>query len=86
MDSITAIIIAKVSEKIITDAYEKIKAYLVETFGEDIAPLKCYHIVSKHSGKCLDVSGWQTDNGVPIQQWSYHGGDNQKWKLVPESS
>ena len=43
-----------------------------------------FQIKSKHSGKCLDLSladGEETVNGTNIQQWDWHGGDNQKWIL-----
>ena len=44
-----------------------------------------YKIVSKFSGKVLDVRGGPeaTGNGVPIQQWDFLGGANQQWQLVP---
>jgi hypothetical protein len=44
-----------------------------------------YKIVSKLSGKVLDVRGGNeaTGNGFPIQQWDYLGGANQQWQLVP---
>jgi hypothetical protein len=32
-----------------------------------------YEVVARHSGKCLDKSGW---NAV---QWNCHGGDWQQW-------
>ena len=32
-----------------------------------------------HSGKVLDVSGWSADNGAPIVQWDWHGGNNQRF-------
>jgi len=44
-----------------------------------------YKIVSKLSGKALDVRGGNeaTGSGLPIQQWDYLGGANQQWQLVP---
>jgi hypothetical protein len=44
-----------------------------------------YMIVSKLSGKVLDVRGGSgaTANGLPIQQWDYLAGANQQWQLVP---
>ena len=42
-----------------------------------------YVIIAKHSGKCLDVRGINTDEGANIIQYDYWGGDNQKWKLEP---
>ncbi len=42
-----------------------------------------FNIVNKRSEKCLDVQAWDRNNGAKIQQWSYHGGDNQLWALRP---
>jgi pectate lyase len=43
----------------------------------------CYSIISKHSGKALDVSGWSTEDGGNIQQWAYSEDQaNQKWNIV----
>ena len=36
-------------------------------------------ISAKHSGKCLDLAGWSTANGVQMSQWSCNGGTNQQW-------
>ena len=44
-----------------------------------------FNIVSKGSEKCLDVHAWDKNNGVRIQQWPCHGGDNQIWALRPGS-
>ena len=40
-----------------------------------------FKIVSKLSGKALDVTGFSLSNGTLIQQYSYLGGDNQRWQL-----
>jgi|GEM_PF-2406997 len=40
-----------------------------------------FMIVSKHSGKCLDVYMRGTEDGDNVQQWECHGGDNQQWRL-----
>lgn len=41
-----------------------------------------YYIYNKNSGKVLDASEKNINrNGCPVFQYSYHGGDNQKWKL-----
>lgn len=42
-------------------------------------------IVSKHSGKCLDVVDWSEKDGAKIQQYSLSGGANQQWFLVKMS-
>ena len=38
-------------------------------------------MIAKHSGKCLDVSGWSNANGGAIVQWNCNGQNNQKWSL-----
>jgi aryl-phospho-beta-D-glucosidase BglC (GH1 family) len=38
-----------------------------------------YRIVARHSGKGLDVSGLGRVDGSNVDQWSYWGGENQKW-------
>ncbi len=40
-------------------------------------------VVSKHSGKVLDVNGWSTVNGANIVQWDHHGGANQQFRPDP---
>ena len=44
-----------------------------------------YKIVSRVSGKVLDVHGGAgaTGNSLPVQQWDYFGNPNQQWQLVP---
>jgi len=37
----------------------------------------------RHSGKCLDVLNASTADGVTLQQWRCHSGDNQKWEITP---
>jgi hypothetical protein len=39
------------------------------------------HIVSQHSGKCLDVAGGSTDDHAKVQQFHCHDGKNQLWIL-----
>ena len=38
-------------------------------------------IVSRHSGKCLDVYGASTDDAAAIIQWTCTGGPNQQWRV-----
>jgi uncharacterized repeat protein (TIGR03803 family) len=40
-----------------------------------------FEIVSRNSGKCLDVFGASTDAGASAIQWICHGGPNQQWRL-----
>lgn len=41
-----------------------------------------YKIVSRYSGKAIDVSGVSTSNGAPAILWSYLGGSNQQWDIT----
>ena len=78
----------KLGMEIAGDTYSLFKerfAGLDERHG-DIDPLNCYRILAKHSGKCLDVAGKRLDNGTSVIQWSYQGGDNQKWYLIPHDA
>jgi phosphatidylinositol-3-phosphatase len=41
-----------------------------------------FNLISKNSGKCLDVTGKSTSRGVQLQQWTCWGGDNQKFQFT----
>lgn len=45
-----------------------------------------YFLVSRHSGKCLDVKDFNTENSAATQQWECFGGDNQKFRFVNEGN
>ncbi len=40
-----------------------------------------YRIVARHSGKAMDAAGWGTADGTQIHQWTYGGGNNQRWTV-----
>jgi hypothetical protein len=40
-------------------------------------------IVAAHSGKCLDVAGGNIEDQANVQQFTTHGGDNQRWYQTP---
>jgi|GEM_PF-2044013 len=70
----------------------RLKGYIVE-FGQqqtgigvesDFYGNKFYRIISRHSNKCLDVSGVSKQTGANVIQWDCHGGDNQSWRLIPK--
>jgi hypothetical protein len=42
-------------------------------------------IISKSSGKCLDISGVSKSPGAILLQWSCWGGPNQQWDLAANS-
>ena len=50
------------------------QAWAVETGG--VTRLR-----AKHSGRCLDLTGWSQADGVQIEQWDCHDGENQRWSL-----
>jgi hypothetical protein len=41
-----------------------------------------FYIFAKHSEKYLDVSDWRKDDTANVQQYAYHGGENQQWTIV----
>ncbi|MCW2503581.1 MAG: hypothetical protein JWO79_1865 [Actinomycetia bacterium] len=38
-----------------------------------------YQLVNYISGKCLDVADWNTRGDAVVQQYTCHGGANQRW-------
>ena len=38
-------------------------------------------VINVNSGKCLDVVGASTADQANVQQFTCHGGNNQKWRL-----
>lgn len=45
-----------------------------------------YKVIARHSSKALEAAGWGTANGTQIQQWTYGGGNNQRWTLTNRGS
>jgi hypothetical protein len=45
-----------------------------------------FKIVNRNSGKALDAIGNATANGTQIIQWTYSGGNNQRWTLQDQGS
>jgi hypothetical protein len=41
-----------------------------------------YRIVSRQSGKVLDVTGGSTADGTNVEQWTYHSATNQQWQVT----
>jgi hypothetical protein len=46
-------------------------------------PASWMNVISKSSGKCLDVAGISMAALAPMQQWACWGGDNQKFLFSP---
>jgi hypothetical protein len=42
-------------------------------------------LVNRRSGLVLDVNGGSTADGAAVVQWSWIGGANQQWRLLPNS-
>ncbi len=55
------------------------------TWGADAPPAiaGCYVLVSRNSGKVMEVVGSSTNDGANIQQNSYTNGMNQQWDIAP---
>ena len=47
-----------------------------------IDPLAYYQIVSRHSGKAIEIAGQSTANGAAVQQWTRTGQANQQFQFV----
>nr|WP_117209832.1 RICIN domain-containing protein [Allorhizocola rhizosphaerae] len=45
-----------------------------------------YVLVSRHSGKAIDVNGASTSDGAGILQWTRTDGNNQQWQFVDSGS
>jgi hypothetical protein len=75
-----------------TETVEKIefqgKTASSGSYGNMPAPVsgRTVHIVSKNSGKCLDVAGAGTHNGANVQQYDCHSGPNQLWTLTDKGN
>src|SRR5262249_6832188 len=41
-----------------------------------------FNIISKATKKVLEVPGFAIDDGIPIQQFTDNGGENQQWEIV----
>ena len=52
----------------------------------DFDSSKLYSIISKHSGKALDVYYGSQDNGANVLQYTYNGYNNQKWYVQKQSN
>jgi hypothetical protein len=44
-------------------------------------PTSWMKVISKNSSKCLDITRISTEAGMPLQQWTCWGGDNQSFQF-----
>ncbi|MFL6417782.1 MAG: RICIN domain-containing protein [Bryobacteraceae bacterium] len=70
-------------QKMPTDRLFAAHSLLINESRTPVVPAGWAQLISKNSGKCLDVSGISTEAGAFIQQWSCWGGDNQKFEFTP---
>ncbi|MBU2711815.1 RICIN domain-containing protein [Zooshikella harenae] len=45
-----------------------------------------YKIESKLTGKVIDVDQWSRSDGGNVIQWGWHGGNNQRWEIIPKGA
>ncbi|MEV3987928.1 RICIN domain-containing protein [Streptomyces sp. NPDC049837] len=50
-----------------------------EALSRTKLPQTVVQITAAHSGKCLDVEGAKTTDGIDVQQYTCNGSDAQKW-------
>jgi aryl-phospho-beta-D-glucosidase BglC (GH1 family) len=50
--------------------------------GSGIIANGTYRIVARHSGKVVDVQGTATTDGANVHQWTYYGGNSQRWTVT----
>jgi Tol biopolymer transport system component len=60
-------------------------AFVTKIGSETSDTTGIYEIVSRNSGKCLDVYGASPYARASVIQWICHGGANQQWQLEPVS-
>src|SRR5688572_1869945 len=47
-----------------------------------VDPSAFYVLVSRHSGKAIDLFNFNTADGAPIVQWARNDGNQQQWQFV----
>jgi endoglucanase len=47
-----------------------------------VIPNGTYRIIARHSGKALDVASTATADGSNVHQWTYYGGNSQRWTVT----
>lgn len=54
---------------------------LLQSSGQSIAD-GTYQLMAVHSGKAMDVDRFSMEDGVILQQYTWNGGDNQRWQFT----
>jgi hypothetical protein len=60
--------------------------YIIANADTAISNGDVYYIKNVGSGRYLDVYDGKTNNGTKVIQWSFNGGNNQKWRAVYNSN
>ena len=50
--------------------------------GADRMPSTYYRVQNVNSGKVMDVTGQSTANNAEVKQWTWNGGNNQRWSFL----
>jgi endo-1,4-beta-xylanase len=50
--------------------------------AQSVDPNAYYEIVSRHSGKAIDICNVSTAGGACVQQWARSGGENQQFRFL----
>lgn len=58
------------------------RIYITPGTASDLVSGGTYKLINRNSGKALDVYKKSTANGGDVIQWSYNGGNNQKWIIT----
>jgi GH43 family beta-xylosidase len=61
--------------------FDSIDVFPTDTLAGGAVADGTWRLLSKSSGKALDVAGCSTANGANVIQWPYNGGECQKWRL-----
>ncbi|OWA37061.1 endoglucanase [Saccharibacillus sp. O16] len=62
--------------------YERAQAQPGTNVSSGLTAGDTYKIVSRHSGKVIDIPGGQNADNLQLQQWTDLGGNPQKWGLT----
>ena len=69
--------------KIVFNLLALLFTFVAQTSLAQFIQNKEYYIISKHSGKSLDISGGSKESGVELIQWDRHRGPNQIFSFEP---
>jgi beta-glucanase (GH16 family) len=65
-----------------TLSVDYVRVYTKSTTPPPATGAGYFNVVNQYTGKCLDVAGGSTADGVKIQQWACNGATSEQWSLV----